>query len=65
MKITGIEQDVRLICVGLAAYGYRDRYPLPVGFTIHGLRHTTMTLLQKDCDVDARTTMSITGHKTM
>lgn len=45
--------------------GCRDRYPLPAGFTIHGLRHTTTTLLQKDCDVDARTTMSITGHKTM
>lgn len=38
---------------------------LPEDFTIHGLRHTVTTILQKDIKADMTTTMSITGHKTM
>ena len=41
----------------------KKKYPVPEGFTIHGLRHTYATLLSRDCGVDARTTRSMTGHK--
>ena len=41
----------------------KKKYPVPDGFTIHGLRHTYATLLSRDCGVDARTTRSMTGHK--
>lgn len=43
----------------------KTKYGLPEEFTIHGLRHTAATILQKDCQVDMATTMGITGHKTM
>lgn len=43
----------------------RVRMGLPEDFTIHGLRHTVTTILQKDIKADMTTTMSITGHKTM
>ena len=43
----------------------RVRMCLPEDFTIHGLRHTVTTILQKDIKADMTTTMSITGHKTM
>lgn len=38
---------------------------LPDDFTIHGLRHTAASVLQRDCGADIATTMGITGHKTM
>lgn len=41
----------------------KKKYPVPDGFTIHGLRHTYATLLNRDCGIDARTTRSMTGHK--
>lgn len=41
----------------------RSRYGLPGGFTFHGLRHTYVTLLNRDCHVDERTTRSMSGHK--
>lgn len=43
----------------------KNRWALPEGFTIHGLRHSATTILQRDLGVDAKTTMGITGHKTM
>lgn len=30
---------------------------------MHGLRHTYVTLLNRDCGVDPRTTRSMSGHK--
>lgn len=41
----------------------KKKYPIPDDFTIHGLRHTYATLLNRDCGVDARTTRSMTGHQ--
>ena len=41
----------------------RLRWPIPDDFTPHGLRHTYVTLLSCDCGVDARTTRSMSGHK--
>jgi integrase len=41
----------------------RKRYPIPNDFTVHGLRHTYVTLLNRDCGVDPRTTRSMSGHK--
>lgn len=40
-------------------------YGLPPEITIHGLRHTAASILQRDCHVDMATTMQITGHKTV
>lgn len=39
-------------------------YSLPSDFTFHGLRHTYVTLLNRDCHVDERTARSMSGHKT-
>lgn len=41
----------------------RLTYPIPDDFTIHGLRHTYVTLLNRDCGIDPRTTRSMSGHK--
>lgn len=41
----------------------RETYPVPDDFTIHGLRHTYVTLLSRDCGIDPRTTRSMSGHK--
>lgn len=41
----------------------RSRFGLPENFTFHGLRHTYVTLLNRDFHVDERTTRSISGHK--
>lgn len=41
----------------------RKAYPVPDGFTMHGLRHTYVTLLNRDCGIDPRTTRSMSGHK--
>ena len=41
----------------------RLRYPIPNDFSFHGLRHTYVTLLCRDCGVDDRTTRSLSGHK--
>ena len=41
----------------------RESYPIPNDFTVHGLRHTYVTLLNRDCGIDARTTRSMSGHK--
>lgn len=43
----------------------KKRWPLPEDFNIHGLRHSATSIFQRDLGVDAKTTMSITGHKTM
>ncbi len=42
----------------------RAKYPIPDDFTTHGLRHTYVTLLSRDCGIDPRTTRSMSGHKT-
>lgn len=41
----------------------REDYPIPDDFTVHGLRHTFVTLLNRDCGIDPRTTRSMSGHK--
>ena len=41
----------------------RVKYPIPDNFTTHGLRHTYVTLLSRDCGIDPRTTRSMSGHK--
>lgn len=41
----------------------RSRYPVPDDFTVHGLRHTFVTFLDRDCQVDSTTTKSMSGHK--
>ena len=41
----------------------RKRYPVPDDFTVHGLRHTFVTFLDRDCQVDTTTTKSMSGHK--
>ena len=41
----------------------RLTYPIPDDFTVHGLRHTYVTLLNRDCGIDSRTTRSMSGHK--
>lgn len=41
----------------------RLRYPIPDDFTFHGLRHTYVTFLSRDCSVDARTARSMSGHR--
>lgn len=41
----------------------RMHYPIPDDFTVHGLRHTFVTLLNRDCGIDPRTTRSMSGHK--
>ena len=41
----------------------RSDYPVPEGFTVHGLRHTYVTLLNRDCGIDPRTTRSMSGHR--
>lgn len=41
----------------------RLSYPIPDDFTVHGLRHTYVTLLSRDCGIDPRTTRSLSGHK--
>lgn len=43
----------------------KHNYNLPPEITIHGLRHTATSILQRDCHVDMATTMQITGHKTV
>lgn len=41
----------------------RVEWPIPDDFTVHSLRHTYITLLNRDCGVDTRTTRSLSGHK--
>lgn len=41
----------------------REEWPIPSDFTVHGLRHTFVSLLNRDCGTDARTTRSLSGHK--
>ena len=41
----------------------RKSYPVPDDFTVHGLRHTFATFLDRDCQVDSTTTKSMSGHK--
>ena len=41
----------------------RLRYPIPDDFTIHGLRHTFVTL-ESHAGVDSRTLREMSGHKT-
>lgn len=43
----------------------RKRYPVPEGFGFHGLRHTYVTLLSRDCGMDERTTRGLSGHKSL
>lgn len=43
----------------------RKRYPVPEGFGVHGLRHTYITLLARDCGMDERTTRGLSGHKSL
>lgn len=38
-------------------------FPIPDGFNFHGLRHTYVTLMNRDCGIDDRTTRSMSGHK--
>ena len=52
-------QEPNILRQGKADFG------LPDTFTIHGLRHTAATILQKDCKVDITTTMGITGRKSV
>lgn len=42
----------------------KARFGLPEDVTVHQLRHTVITMLQKDLGVDLKTTMGIGGHKT-
>lgn len=39
------------------------KYPIPDDFTYHGLRHTFVTLMNRDCAIDDRTTRAMSGHK--
>ena len=41
----------------------RKHYPVPDDFTVHGLRHTFVTFLDRDCQIDTTTTKSMSGHK--
>ena len=41
----------------------KSSYGIPDNFTVHGFRHTFVTLLNRDCGVDPRTTRSLSGHK--
>ena len=41
----------------------REGYPIPDDFTVHGLRHTYVTFLDRECRVDTTTTKSMSGHK--
>ncbi|WP_302395686.1 tyrosine-type recombinase/integrase [Eggerthella sinensis] len=41
----------------------KANFGLPANFTVHGFRHTFVTLLNRDCGVDPRTTRSLSGHK--
>lgn len=43
----------------------RLSYPIPDGFNFHGLRHTYVTLMNRDCGIDERTTRSMSGHKSI
>ncbi|MGI6535055.1 MAG: tyrosine-type recombinase/integrase [Eggerthellaceae bacterium] len=43
----------------------RKRYPVPEGFGFHGLRHTYVTFLSRDCGMDERTTRDLSGHKSL
>lgn len=38
-------------------------YPVPEGFTYHGLRHTYTSLMSVECLVADKTTQVLTGHK--
>jgi integrase len=42
----------------------RCKYPIPNDFCFHGLRHTYVTLMNRDCGIDERTTRDMSGHKT-
>lgn len=41
----------------------KQSYGMPQNFTVHGFRHTYVTLLNRDCGIDPRTTRSLSGHK--
>lgn len=41
----------------------RKDYPIPDDFTFHELRHTYVTLLNRDKETDSRTAQEMTGHR--